>query len=75
MLGLSTLLLLLAALGDGAAILRRDDPSPEVKKALGDAGVDVSKQVAKPKNVSCISPFQSCTLKKGDMMSILLRRP
>lgn len=50
----SILLLLLAAIGDGAAIRRQDGPSPEVRKALEDAGVDVSKTVAKPNNVSYI---------------------
>lgn len=57
MLGLSTLLLLFAALGDGAAILLRDDSSPDVKKALEDAGVDVGKRVVNPKNVKFLFSF------------------
>ncbi|KAF2647415.1 hypothetical protein K491DRAFT_685550 [Lophiostoma macrostomum CBS 122681] len=44
--------LLFAAPSYGTPFLRRDDPSPEVTKALVDAGVDVGKQVATPKNVA-----------------------
>lgn len=53
----SILLLLLAAIGDGAAIKRRDGPSPEVLKALEEAGVDVNKKAVKPKNVRYICFF------------------
>jgi hypothetical protein len=62
MLKLSGLLLLSAALGEGYAISRRDDPSPEVRRALEDAGVDVNLRVAKPKNVCPVFPSKLCTL-------------
>lgn len=64
MLVSSVILLLLAAIGDGAALRLRDDPSPDVRKTLEEAGVDISKRVAKPKNVSRI--FLSCScIKEG----------
>lgn len=59
MLSSSALLLLLAALGNGAIVHRRDDePSDMVKRALAEAGVDINLKAAKPKNVSIISTRQ-----------------